>query len=77
MSDHVPSPGWPGHEAEVLEEALDNPREAAQRIGAVSNRMRAIGMREDLNYHDLAHRIASALASTEAAAMEARRKLRR
>ncbi len=51
--------------------------EAAQRIRAVSNRTRATGMREDPNQHDFAHRVASALAMTEAAGMKARRKLRR
>lgn len=39
--------------------------------------MRATGMREDPNHHDLVHRVASALAMTEAAGVEARRKLRR
>ena len=65
----------PEDESAVLEEALDNLREAAQRIRAVSNRMRATGMREDPNHHDLAHRVGSALAMTEAAGLEARRKL--
>lgn len=34
-------------------------------------------MREDLNHHDLTHRVASALTMTEAAGMEAGRKLGR
>ena len=34
-------------------------------------------MRENPNHHDLAHRVASALAMTEAAGMEAKRKLER
>ncbi len=67
----------PDEERAVLEEALDNLREAAQRIRAVSNRLRATGMRDDDNHHDLVHRVASALAITEAAGMEARRKLGR
>ena len=75
MSENVPPPGRPGREAEVLDEALENLREAAQRIRAVSHLMRSTGMTEDPNYHDLAHRFASALAMTEAAGMEARRKL--
>ena len=33
------------------------------------------GMRDAPNHHDLVHRVASALAMTEAAGMEARRKL--
>ncbi len=65
----------PDDEQVILEEALENLREAAQSIRAVSKRMRATGMREDPNHHDLAHRVASALAATEAAGMEARRKL--
>ncbi|MDP9438012.1 MAG: hypothetical protein M3P49_04615 [Actinomycetota bacterium] len=65
----------PDDEAVILWEAMDNLREAAQRIRAVSNRMRAAGMREDPNHHDLVHRVSSALKMTEAAAMEARRKL--
>ena len=59
----------------TIEEALKNPGEAAQRIRAVSHLMRSTGMTEDPNYHDLVHRVASALAMTEAAGMEARRKL--
>jgi pyrroloquinoline quinone (PQQ) biosynthesis protein C len=50
-------------------------RGAAQRTRATSNLLRATGIREDPNHHDLAHRVASALAMTEAAGMEARRKL--
>jgi hypothetical protein len=67
----------PENEQAIFEEALENLREAAQRIRAVSNQMRATGMREDPNHHDLAHRVASALAMTGAAGMEARRKLGR
>ncbi len=52
-------------------------RGAAQRTRATSNLLRATGMRGDENHHDLVHRVASALAMTEAAAMEARRKLGR
>jgi hypothetical protein len=37
----------------------------------------ATGMRDDDNHHDLVHRVASALAMTEAAGMEAPRKLGR
>ena len=67
----------PEDENVVLEEAVDNLHEAAQRIRAVSNLMRSTGMTEDPNYHDLAHRVTSALAMTEAAGMEARRNLGR
>lgn len=37
----------------ALEEALENLREDAQRIRAVSNWMRSTGMQEDPNYQDL------------------------
>ena len=63
------------NEQVILEEALDNLREAAQRIRAVSHLMRSTSMVEDPNHHDLVHRVFSALAMTEAAGMEARRKL--
>ena len=70
-------PAMAEDEKVVLEEAMDNLREAAQRIRAVSHLMRSTGMTEDPDHHDLANRVASALASTEAAGMEARRKLGR
>lgn len=57
----------PENEQAIFEEATDNVREAAQRIGAISNQLRATGMREGENHHGLVHRVASALASTEAA----------
>ena len=50
----------PENEKAVLEEALENLREAAQRIGATSNLMRATGMRGNDNHHDLVHRVAAA-----------------
>lgn len=64
-------------EKAVFEEALENLREAAQRIRATSHLFRATGVRDDDNHHDLVHRVASALATTEAAGIEARRKLGR
>ena len=66
----------PEDERAILEEALENLRQDAQRIRAVSNRMRATGMREHPDHHDLANRVASALAATEAAGVEARRRLK-
>lgn len=54
---------------------MENLREAAQKIRATPHLFRATGVREDDNHHDLVHRVASALAMTEAAGMEARRKL--
>lgn len=67
----------PDDERVTLEEPLELLREAAQRIRSVSSRMDPTGMREDPNHHDLALRVASALAMTEAAGMEARKKLER
>ena len=67
----------PEDENVVLEEAVDNLHEAAQRSRAVAHLMRSTGITEDPNYHYLAHRVASALAMTVAAGMEARRKLGR
>ncbi len=64
----------PEDEKAVFEEALENLREAAQRIRATSHLFRSTGVRDD-NHHDLVHRVASALAMSEAAGMEARRKL--
>lgn len=65
------------NEESTLEEALDNLREATQRLRATQHLMRASGMLQDLNHVDLVHRVASALAMTEAAGIEARRKLRK
>ncbi|PLS81556.1 MAG: hypothetical protein CYG60_25750 [Actinobacteria bacterium] len=46
----------PDDEHVILEEALENLREAARRIRAVSDRLRAAGMREDPDNHNLAYR---------------------
>ena len=64
-------------EAAILEEATDNLKEAAQRIRATRNRLRSAGSEQDLNYRDLSQRIGMALAMTEAAYVEARRRLGR
>ena len=53
---------------------MDNLREAAQRIRATQNLMRAQGMTEDENYRELLTRLSTALAMTEAAYVEARRR---
>jgi hypothetical protein len=60
-------------EGAILEEAMDNLREAHQRIRATQSRMRSAGLSEHPDYRDLATRLSMALASTEAAYMEARR----
>ncbi len=58
----------------TLEEAKDSLTEAGQRIRSVQHRMRADGMDEAADYRDLYVRVTTALASTEAAYLEARRR---
>ena len=62
------------NEESVLEEALDNLREAVQRIRATQNVMHARGMTEDVHYRELLSRLSMALAMTEAAYVEAKRR---
>jgi pyrroloquinoline quinone (PQQ) biosynthesis protein C len=62
------------HEETVLDEAMDNLKEAGQRIGATQNLMRSEGMTEGENHRDLLTRLSTALAMTEAAYLEARRR---
>ena len=57
----------------VLEEVMDNLREAGQRIRATQSLMRSQGMTEGENHRDLLTRLSMALAMTEAAYLEARR----
>ena len=57
----------------VLDEAMDNLKEAGQRIRATQNLMRSQGMTDGENYRDLLTRLSTALAMTEAAYLEARR----
>jgi hypothetical protein len=58
----------------VLEEAMDNLKEAGQRIGATPHLMRSEGMTDGENHRDLLTRLSTALAITEAASLEARRR---
>jgi predicted RNase H-like HicB family nuclease len=58
----------------VLEEAMDNLKEAAQRIRATQSLLRSEGMTDGENYRDLLTRLSTALAMTEAAYLEARRR---
>jgi hypothetical protein len=62
------------NEDTVLEEAMDNLKEAGQRIRATQSLMRSKGMMEGQNYRDLLTRLSTALAITEAAYLEARRR---
>jgi hypothetical protein len=61
-------------EEAIFDEAMDNLRQAAQRIRATRNRLWSAGMDDHPNYRDLIHRISSAPAMTEAAFVEARRR---
>ena len=61
-------------EEPILEEAMDNLKEAAQRIRATQNRVRASGLVDHPDYGELSYRLSAALAMTEAAFVEARRR---
>ena len=58
----------------ALDEIQDNTREAGQRLRASLSLMRSQGMLDDNKYHELATRLSTALAMTEAAFLEARRR---
>ena len=53
---------------------MDNLKEAGQRIRATQSLMRSEGMTDGENYRDLLTRLSMALAMTEAAYVEARRR---
>jgi hypothetical protein len=54
----------------VLEEAMDNLKEAGHRIRATQSLMRSEGMTDGENHRDLLTRLSTALAMTEAAYLE-------
>ena len=58
----------------VLEEAMDNLKEAGERIGTTQSLMRSQEMTEAENHRDLLMRLSTALAMTEAAYLEVRRR---
>ena len=60
------------NEDSILEEAMDNLREAAQHLRATQNLIHARGMTENVNYRELEMRLSTPLAMTEAAYMEAK-----
>ena len=63
------------NENSALEVAMDNLREAGQRIRATEHLLRAQGMTEDEDYRELITRLSTApLAMVEASYMEARRR---
>ena len=61
-------------EETVLEEAMDNLKEAGQRIRATQSLMRSQGMTYGENHRDLLTRLSTALAMTEAVHFEPRRR---
>jgi len=58
----------------VLDEVQDNTREAGQRLRASLNLMRSQGMLDANDFRELFTRLSTALAMTEAAYLEARRR---
>jgi hypothetical protein len=61
-------------EDNVLEEVMDNLKEAGQRVKATHSLMRSQGKTDGENHRDLLTRLSAALARTEAAFLEARRR---
>ena len=61
-------------EEAILDGAMSNLGEAAQRIRATRNQLWSVGLDDHPNYRDLTHRVMTALAITEAAFVEARRR---
>jgi hypothetical protein len=58
----------------ILEEAMDNLKEAEQPIRATQSLMRSQSMTEGENHRDLLTRLSTALAMTEATYLEGRRR---
>jgi predicted RNase H-like HicB family nuclease len=58
----------------VLEEAMDNLKEAGQHMRATQSLMRSQAMNDGENYRDLLTRLSTALTMIEAAYFEARRR---
>jgi hypothetical protein len=61
-------------EGTVLEEAMDNLKEAGQRIRATQSLLRSQGMTDESDYRELTLCLSTSLAMVEAAYMEARRR---
>jgi predicted RNase H-like HicB family nuclease len=62
------------NEDAVPEEAMDNLKEAGQRIMATQSLVRSQGMTDGEDYRDLLTRLSTVLAMTEAAYLQARRR---
>jgi hypothetical protein len=58
----------------VLDEIQNNTKEAGQRLRASLNLLRSQGMLDDASHRELVLRLSTALAMTEAAYLEARRR---
>ena len=58
----------------IFEEAMDNLKEAGQRIRATQSPMRSQGITDDEDYRELLTRLSTALTMTEAAYLEVRRR---
>jgi hypothetical protein len=74
IGDAYPYTSAMADEDTVLEEAMDNLKEAGQRIRATQSLMRSQGMTDGENYRDLLTRLSATLATTEAAYLEGRRR---
>jgi transposase-like protein len=61
-------------EEAIVDEVMETLKEATHRLRATKNRLWATGTENKPNYRDLAHRVSTALAMTEAAYLEARRR---
>jgi hypothetical protein len=58
----------------VLDEAMDNLREAGQRIRATQHLLRSQGLTDTEDFRELTTRLSVALAMTEAAFLDVRRR---
>jgi hypothetical protein len=64
-------------EGPILDEAMENLKEAARLVRATQNRLWSASMDDHPNYRNLTYRVSSALTMTEAAYVEARRRSER
>jgi alpha-beta hydrolase superfamily lysophospholipase len=72
-SQSIPAPVLTLHgmaDDSVLEEAMDNLREAGQRIRATQHLLRAHGMTEAEDYRELSTRLSTSLAMVEASYLQ-------
>ncbi len=61
----------------ILDEAMENLKEAARLVRATQNRLWSAGTIDHRDYQELTHRVSSALAMIEATYVEARRRSER